>query len=177
MSPRQQITVLLVEDNAADAALAQAQLSAARAVAFAAEWVTDIPAALQRVRDRAPDVILLDLGLEGVGGIAALTVLREAAAHVPVVVLTGQSGEEVEAAALLKGADDFLVKGRTQPGELRRALRFAVERQRREGRRLAASQARLAAIHRGRAALGSFMTDIEAYVADGSSITTPPVAS
>ncbi|MEO8198265.1 MAG: response regulator [Thermoanaerobaculia bacterium] len=146
MPPRPQITVLLVEDNAADAAIAKAQLSAARGVAFAVEWVTEIGAAVQWARDRTPDVVLLDLGLEGVGGLGALTVLREVAPHVPVVVLTGQSGEAVEAAALLEGADDVLVKGRTQSGELRRALRFAVERQRREGRRLAASQARMAAI-------------------------------
>ena len=146
MPSQDRITVLLVEDTAADAALVQAQLAGGEGVAFEVTWVERLDAALVHLRERAPDVVLLDLGLEGTQGSEALVAVRTASPEIPVVVLTGQAGEEFESAALGGGAHDFLVKGATQPAGLRRSLRFAVERQRRENRLLVENQERLAAI-------------------------------
>jgi two-component system cell cycle sensor histidine kinase/response regulator CckA len=146
MSARERIAVLFVEDDTSDAEVAIAQLGASSSPFFEVEWSKELESALRSAQNRAPDVILLDLGLAGVQGLEALAALRAAVPQVPVVVLTGQSGEEVEVAVLTAGADDFLVKGRTHPGDLCRALRFAVERQRRESRRLSESQERMGAI-------------------------------
>ncbi len=146
MRPPELIHVLLVEDDAADAALTRALLAAARGVEFAVEWVKELEAALDSLRAREPGVILLDLGLAGASGLEALSAVRAAAPEVPVVVLTGQSGEELEAGALSEGAHDYLVKGGLDPVELRRALVFAVERRRRADLQLTESQQRLAAI-------------------------------
>ncbi|MEO7795062.1 MAG: PAS domain S-box protein, partial [Thermoanaerobaculia bacterium] len=146
MPTRDRIAVLLVEDNASDAEVARAQLVAAQTIAFEVEWVNGIESAVEFFRDHTADVILLDLGLEGVQGLGALSAFRAIAPQVPVVVLTGQVGEEMEAASLREGAHDFLVKGRALSGDLHRALRFAVERSRRSELQLTESQYRLAAI-------------------------------
>ncbi len=146
MRPNDQIEVLYVEDSAADAALTRAQLAAARGVDFVVDWVQGLEEAVRRLQAGGPDVVLLDLGLAGVSDLGALQAVRAVAPDVPVVVLTGQTGEELEAAALRAGAHDFLVKAGTDPAELRRALVFAVERQRRSELQLAESRQQLAAI-------------------------------
>jgi two-component system KDP operon response regulator KdpE len=56
-----------------------------------------------------PDVILLDLGLPDVDGLAVLARLREWS-NTPVVVLTVRDGEEDKVAALDAGADDYVTK-------------------------------------------------------------------
>ena len=47
---------------------------------------------------------------------------------VAVVVLTGRDDEDLAARALRDGAEDYLVKNQSDPAQLRRAVRYAVER-------------------------------------------------
>lgn len=64
------------------------------------------------VADRAPDVVLLDLGLPGIDGIEVLARLR-AWSDVPVIVLivlTVRDREADKVAALDAGADDYVTK-------------------------------------------------------------------
>jgi len=146
MRAKDRIHVLLVADSAGDAALTRAQLGAARSVEFEIDRVRELAEALQHLRARHPDVVLLDPGLAGVSDCAALSAVHAVAPEVPVVVLSGRSDEELEAAALREGADDFLVRSAAESGEIRRALVFAVERRRRAERQLAEGQQHLAAI-------------------------------
>lgn len=72
---------------------------------------------------RPPDVVILDLGLPDMEGIAVLKRLREWS-RVPVVVLSVRDREEDKIAALDSGADDYV----TEPfssGELLARLRVA----------------------------------------------------
>ena len=57
-----------------------------------------------------PDVILLDLSMPGVDGIAALPSLREAAPDCEVVILTASGTEENLLAAIRAGAAGYLLK-------------------------------------------------------------------
>lgn len=56
-----------------------------------------------------PDIVLLDLGLPDMDGVAVLKRLREWS-HVPVVVLSVREREEDKVAALDNGADDYVTK-------------------------------------------------------------------
>jgi heavy metal response regulator len=56
------------------------------------------------------DVILLDLGLPGQSGLAALADLRRAGRNTPVLVLTARDGVEDRVRGLDAGADDYLTK-------------------------------------------------------------------
>jgi len=64
---------------------------------------------LQEIVYKKPDVVLLDLGLPDLDGVAVLKRLREWS-HVPVVVLTVREDERDKVAALDAGADDYLTK-------------------------------------------------------------------
>ncbi len=67
--------------------------------------------ALQRLKDGpAPDVILLDLHLPDVTGMEGLIRLRQAAAGVPVVVVSSLAEARVIGAALAAGAQGFIPK-------------------------------------------------------------------
>ena len=72
---------------------------------------------------RPPDVVLLDLGLPDIEGVAVLKRLREWS-HVPVVVLSVRDREEDKIAALDNGADDYVTKPFSS-GELLARLRVA----------------------------------------------------
>lgn len=66
-------------------------------------------AGLQKAVDSNPDLVLLDLGLPDVDGIAMLTMLR-AVRQTPVIVVTARDDDPSVVAALDAGADDYVVK-------------------------------------------------------------------
>jgi two-component system KDP operon response regulator KdpE len=70
-----------------------------------------------------PDVVILDLGLPDIEGVAVLKRLREWS-RVPVVVLSVRDREEDKIAALDAGADDYVTKPFSS-GELLARLRVA----------------------------------------------------
>ena len=78
---------------------------------------------LAEAAQRPPDVVLLDLGLPDMEGVAVLKRLREWS-RVPVVVLSVRDREEDKIAALDHGADDYVTKP-FATGELLARLRVA----------------------------------------------------
>ena len=80
---------------------------------------------LSELAMRRPDVILLDLGLPDMDGLAVLKRLREWS-KIPVLVLSVRDGPEDKIAALDAGADDYVSKP-FESGELLARLR-AIQR-------------------------------------------------
>ncbi|MFT5441771.1 MAG: DNA-binding NtrC family response regulator [Myxococcota bacterium] len=72
--------------------------------------VADVESALQSIRDRAPDLIILDLVMPGRGGIDLLRELRGQGNRVPVVVLTASNTIDAAVGAMKEGASDFITK-------------------------------------------------------------------
>ena len=75
-----------------------------------------------------PDLIVLDLGLPDVDGIALCRTLREWTT-VPIVVLSARHSEDEKTALLDAGADDYVTKP-FSPGELRARVRAQLRRAR-----------------------------------------------
>lgn len=71
----------------------------------------DGPSALQLVRDRKPDLVILDVMLPSMSGLDVCRTLREEnGQEMPVILLTARSGEEDERAGYEAGADRYLTK-------------------------------------------------------------------
>src|SRR5437899_2823196 len=66
-------------------------------------------AALSWLRDNAPDLVVLDVMLPEVDGLAVLAHLRRTA-DVPVILLTARADEVDRIVGLELGADDYVVK-------------------------------------------------------------------
>jgi len=73
-------------------------------------------------RDTHPDVVLLDLELPGLDGVAALPLLRDAMPTAAALVLTAYATDERIVGALTGGAVGYLLKG-TPAAEIVRAIR------------------------------------------------------
>src|SRR5271165_2712345 len=122
---------LLVEDNPADVRLIQEMLKEWPAGTLQLQQVGRVDSAMERLRQETFDVVLLDLGLPDAQGMETLTLIQKASRSVPIVVLTGRDDERLAWEALRIGAQDYLVKGRTD-SQLVRAIRYAVERKQAE---------------------------------------------
>ena len=70
----------------------------------------DGAAAVRAVLDQAPDVVLLDIAMPGLGGIEALTAIRAIAPEVKVIMVSGQGDLDVAKRALAYGAFDYITK-------------------------------------------------------------------
>jgi two-component system phosphate regulon response regulator PhoB len=68
--------------------------------------------ALERVEERVPDLVLLDLMLPRMDGFEVCRRLRarQRTARVPILVLTARATEEARRRSLEAGADEFIVK-------------------------------------------------------------------
>ena len=79
---------------------------------------------LTRAADESPDVVLLDIMMPVVDGLAALASLRQnpATSEIPVIFLTARSGEDREALLRRTGARGLLTKP-FDPSTLARDLR------------------------------------------------------
>ncbi len=114
-------TVLVVEDDA--------NLIRTLAVALEVEGYEVIDAtsgrrAVEEVRTRNPDIVLLDLGLPDVDGIALVAEIRRHTAA-PIIVVSGDDRESDKVRALDVGADDYMTKP-FSPSELWARIRVGL---------------------------------------------------
>ena len=115
-------TVLIVEDNEAGRRMNKSKLVLdGFGVMEAANGVE----ALKALQDSVPDLIVLDLYMEGMDGFKVLSFLRadERYKNIPVMVLSAR-GEKAEIEkAMAMGANAFLVKMMTSPIKLSEAVK------------------------------------------------------
>jgi DNA-binding response OmpR family regulator len=76
---------------------------------FEVATAADGQAALELVRSFDPEVIILDIMMPKVDGLALLPMLREIS-HVPILMLTAKGDVDDKVRSLSAGADDYLVK-------------------------------------------------------------------
>lgn len=105
--PRPQPTVLIVED---DLKLSRLLCRALRLDGFDVHAVADGLDALDHLRDRPYEAVVLDLGLPGVDGLSVCNTLRRNGSTVPILILTARDGMDDIAAGMQAGATDYLVK-------------------------------------------------------------------
>jgi DNA-binding response OmpR family regulator len=115
--------ILIVEDDAKTAASIDMYL---RNDGFRTELARSGPEALQKARDTAPELVVLDLMLPGLGGLEVCKTLRGESA-VPIIILTARSTEHDKLLGLELGADDYVTKP-FSPRELVARVRVVLRR-------------------------------------------------
>jgi DNA-binding response OmpR family regulator len=123
---------LVVDDEAPLAALVRSYLERD---GFEVETAGDGETAVELARDRAPDVIVLDLMLPGIDGIEACRRIRSFS-DAYILMLTARAEEVDKIVGLSTGADDYLTKP-FSPGELVARVRALLRRPRQGAARAA----------------------------------------
>jgi signal transduction histidine kinase len=146
---KQDIHILMVEDDAADAELTKFALKKGGLHFSIARAETRLQY-LKELDQRPPALILSDYSLPGFNGHDALEIAQEKCPDIPFIFVTGTMGEEVAIETLKSGATDYVLKtrlSRLMPA-VNRALREAHERSkhRRAQEQLRESHERLRAL-------------------------------
>jgi RNA polymerase sigma factor (sigma-70 family) len=114
------VRVLIVDDDDLMRAGLKAVLSSDETIAVVGE-ASNGRAAVQRVRELRPDVVLMDVRMPDLDGIAATREVVDASPEAKVVILTTFEQDDYIFGALNAGASGFLLK-RTSPEELLAAI-------------------------------------------------------
>jgi two-component system response regulator MprA len=99
--------ILVVDDDAPIRRMLDRTLSA---VGYAVESAADGGAALAAVERSAPDLIVLDVAMPGLDGLAVCRRLRARGLATPVLLLTARDALHDRVVGLDAGADDYVVK-------------------------------------------------------------------
>lgn len=106
------IRVVIADDHRAFAEALAATMRMERDLRVVA-IVHDGESAIEVTIDKEPDVVLMDLQMPGVDGIAATRRIKEAHPETRVVILSATEGEHERARALDAGAEGYLSKERS----------------------------------------------------------------
>jgi NarL family two-component system response regulator LiaR len=117
------IRVLVVDDHAVVREGLRTFLQLQKGIEVAGE-AADGREALEEAARLRPDVILMDLVMPGLDGVAAMRALRDTVPQARVIVLTSFLDDDKLLPALRSGAAGYLLKN-AQPRELARAVRAA----------------------------------------------------
>lgn len=99
--------ILLVED---DPLLGEGLQAALQLEGYAVDWLQDGTSAWAALTTDTFDLLVLDLGLPRLPGLALLDRLREKNIDIPVLILTARDAPSDRVKGLDGGADDYLVK-------------------------------------------------------------------
>ena len=124
-------SILLVEDDEGDALLIEEML---QDVGFEYEVTVAkrLKEALDLLGKQRVDIVLLDLSLPDSTGLETVSRMLRHTPRTPVAALTGLDDADTAAQSVRLGAQDYLVKDELTPGQLERAIRYAMERKRTE---------------------------------------------
>lgn len=115
--------LLVVED---DSEMRRVIALALRAYGYDVSQVANGADALNEVRTRTPDAVILDIGLPDIDGFVVTACIRQDY-ELPIIVLSARGEEQHQVRALDNGANDYVVKP-FREGELMARVRAALRR-------------------------------------------------
>jgi diguanylate cyclase (GGDEF)-like protein len=121
------VSILAVVDDAANERSIADRLAGRR---FEIHFVRCLDRAVEALRRRPYDVLMVDLALPAESGRSLLFRAQMLSPRIPVVLITGHPDEELERQAVEAGVQDYLVVEEAVPMDLGRRLRYALIRHR-----------------------------------------------
>lgn len=99
--------LLLVED---DELLGDAVRTGLKQFGYIVDWLKDGEIARQMLKSESFELIILDLGLPKLSGLALLQSIRQSGNTTPVIILTAMDSVDSRIKGLDSGADDYITK-------------------------------------------------------------------
>jgi PAS domain S-box-containing protein len=122
------LSVLLVEDNPGDAFLIEEMLNASKTWKFQVVKAITLKQAIEKIHNFNFEVIIADLGLPDSQGMATIDEILKNVKSIPIIVLTGINDEQTGTEAVIRGAQDYLIKWTINPDQLMRSIRYSFHR-------------------------------------------------
>jgi DNA-binding NarL/FixJ family response regulator len=110
MKPTKALRILLVEDDELFRLGLTTRLQQQPDLQIVAE-ATDGETAVELVNQYLPDVVLLDIGLPGIGGIESCRQIKLQHPHLPILVLTSHSQKSLIERLISLGVNGYCLKG------------------------------------------------------------------
>ena len=108
---QRRLRVMIVDDNPVVAGRIAALLTEEPRITVC-DRVESGLLAFARIASDRPDIVLMDLEMPGIGGLAAIKRIKDLIAPPQVIVVTLYDSEEVRSQAMCVGADAFVPKSR-----------------------------------------------------------------
>jgi len=120
-------SILIVDD---DLTLREMYEERLKAEGFTVEGAKDGEEAIQKAKADKPSVILLDIMMPKINGLDVLKMLKadDDTKEIPVIILTALIQDVDKTKGLTSGADDYVVKSETMPGEVIAKIHKAIEK-------------------------------------------------
>ncbi|HSX42248.1 MAG TPA: response regulator [Candidatus Saccharimonadales bacterium] len=120
-------SILLVDD---DLTLREMYAERLKAEGFVVETAKDGEEALQKATDLRPNIVLLDVMMPKINGLDVLKKMREqdGTKGIPVIVLTALIQDREKMESITRGADDYIVKSETMPGDVIAKVKAVLEK-------------------------------------------------
>lgn len=116
------IRILLIENNPDYVVLMREMLANVGEASFSLECADDLSTALERLKKKDVDIVLLDLWLPDSRGLDTFANVHSRAPDVPIIILSALKDRRLAAEAIEAGAQDYLVKEEVDPARLVRAI-------------------------------------------------------
>jgi PAS domain S-box-containing protein len=125
---KDQVKILLIEDDEDDYAVVRKLLSEATLADFSLEWVKTYEEGFKELCRADYDAFLLDYRLESRNGLELIREATGAGCDKPIIFLTGQGDYGVDTEAMRSGAADYLIKAQLTGDMLGRSIRYSIAR-------------------------------------------------
>ncbi|SDH85552.1 PAS domain S-box-containing protein/diguanylate cyclase (GGDEF) domain-containing protein [Pseudomonas benzenivorans] len=122
------LRLLLIEDDEDDYLITRELLREAGDLHCELDWISDFQQGLEAIERQHYDLVLIDYLLGAESGLDLIAHAQSRRVHTPIILLTGQGDDELDANAIEMGAADYLVKGQIDSRLLARSIRYALGR-------------------------------------------------
>ena len=130
MQEKQDVRVLVVEDDQDDFFITQRLLSKTPTFSCEVDWAGTYQEGLDSITEENYDIGLIDYRLGARDGLELLREALQYGTEASLILLTGQGDLEVDLRAMAAGASDYLIKGEIDEHLLERSIRYAIDRKR-----------------------------------------------
>jgi PAS domain S-box-containing protein len=125
---RDNVRALLIDDDQGDFEFTRALMSQIERPKITLDWVSTFEEGVDALSDNDYDLFFVDYFLEDRTGLDLLREARRRGVKAPMIMLTGRGSHDVDIEAMRAGAADYLIKGKIQPDNVERSVRYALDR-------------------------------------------------